>query len=82
MEDVIKQALAPFAPHQSEVHVRVGDGLNDDDLYVVHIASKKVLDHFGCKSVLAEAARQKGMRVGIGTALVTGMQARIIGVKA
>lgn len=76
------EALRPFAPAQSNVHVRVGDGLNDDDVYVVHVATKRVLDRFGCKSALAEAARRDGLRVGVGTAVLTGMQARSLGVLA
>lgn len=82
MHPVFAQALRPFAPPQSAVCAHSGDGINDDDVYVVHVATKRVLDRFGCKSALAEAARRDGLRVGVGTAVLTGMQARSFGVQA
>lgn len=82
LHPVMAAALRPFAPPQSSVHARAGDGINDDDVYVVHVATKRVLDRFGCKSALAEAAHRDGLRVGVGTAVLTGMQARHFGVTA
>lgn len=82
MHEIMKQALAPFAPPQSNVHVRVGDGLNDDDIYVVNVITKRVIEHHGCKSATAQAARYGDLPVEVGQALVTGMQARSLGVTA
>ena len=75
-------ALAPFAPPSSSVHARAGAGLNDDDLYLVHVVSKRIVARYGCSSVMAAAARRNGMNVAVGHALVTGMQARSFGVVA
>lgn len=66
-----------------ELHpTMAGAGLNDDDLYLVHVVSKRIVARYGCSSVMAAAARRNGMNVGVGHALVTGMQARSFGVVA
>lgn len=79
MHPAMAQALAPFAPPQSSVHVQVGDGINDDDLYIVNFYSKQIISHYGCKSTPAALARMQGLTVKPGQALLTGIQARVFG---
>lgn len=76
----IAAALAPFAPADSSVH-KDAIRLNDDDLYVVDLRSKCVIRSIGCKSQEAWDARFDGIRVRPGQALVTGMQARFMGLE-
>lgn len=73
--------LASIAPAGS-VYARVGDGLNDDDLYIVNVRTKEIVSRYGCKSVPAAQARMQGLTVKPGHALLTGMQARSFGVVA
>lgn len=73
--------LASIAPVGS-VYARAGDGLNDDDVYLVDVATKRVLKRWGCKSATADAARFNGIGVRTGQALLTGMQARSFGALA
>lgn len=80
LHPVFAQALAPFAPPQSSVHA--GDGINDDDIYIVDVRTKRIIERHGCKSVVAQSARFGDMPVEIGQALLTGMQARHFGAKA
>ncbi len=82
MHPTFAKALAPFAPPQSSVHAQVGDRLNDDDTYLIDVTTKRVLQRYGCKSAMAEAARYNGIGVRTGQALLTGIQARKLGVTA
>ena len=73
MHPTFAQLLTPFAPPQSNVH------LNDDDLYVIDIRTKRIVGHYGCKSTAAAVAQMKGLTVKPGQALLTGIQARSFG---
>lgn len=73
LNPTVAQALAPFAPANSSVH---RDAINDDDLYVVDLRSKAVVERHSCKSVMADRANVYGMPVKPGQALVRGMQLR------
>ena len=73
MHPTFAQLLTPFAPPQSNVH------LNDDDLYVVDIRTKRILQQHRCKSAQAKTARTSGINVQPGQALLTGIQARSFG---
>lgn len=53
--------------------------LNDDDLYVVNLRTRTVVQEFGGSSASAQAARIEGLPVKPGHALVTGMAARGLG---
>lgn len=77
----IAQALAPFAPANSSVHAAARrSSFNDDDVYLVEIRSKQVIQNLGCKTAAAEDARRgNGHPVKVGQALLTGMQARSFG---
>jgi hypothetical protein len=79
MHPTIAQALAPFAPANSTVHT--ADNLNDDDLYICDILTKRIVSHYGCSSVSAAQARMSGLTVKPGQALLTGLQARSFGAK-
>lgn len=69
MHPVMAQCLAaqPFAPPSS---------LNDDDLYIVDLKTLKPVTSYGCASATARDARQCGVVVKPGQALLKGMQLR------
>lgn len=79
MHPVFAQALTPFAPPQSSVHAQAGDGINDDDLYICDVITKRIISRYGCKSTAAAVAQMKGLTVKPGQALLTGIQARSFG---
>lgn len=66
---ILSQVLAaqPFAPPPS---------LNDDDLYIVDLKTLKPVTSYGCSSATARDARQCGVAVKPGQALLKGMQLR------
>lgn len=65
LHPIMAEALAPFVQHRS---------LNDDDIYVVDVRTRTVVRH------VSNNARATGFHVALGQALLTGMQARFIGV--
>lgn len=72
LHPIFQQALAPFAP----------PSLNDDDFYIVDLKKRAAVSQFDCASVSAQVARTQGIPVLPGQALLTGMQARMLGVLA
>lgn len=70
---MMAECLSPFAPPPA---LRT---LNDDDLYVVNLRTRTVVQEFGGSSASAQAARIEGLPVKPGHALVTGMAARGLG---
>jgi hypothetical protein len=77
MHPLMAQALAPFAPQQSEVHkiaAMNGHPLNDDDLYVWDLHSKQVTQRISSSMAYDCFSGSKGWFVLPGHALVTGMQ--------
>jgi len=73
LHPTIAECLSPFAPPPAR-HT-----LNDDDLYVVDLRTRTVVQEYGCSSTSAQAARIAGLPVKPGHALVTGMAARGLG---
>ena len=71
MNQIFAQALAPFAPPQSEVHRAAS--FNDDDWYVVDVMTKKVVRHVGCKAGYKPEGGPDQM-------VLSGMNARRLGV--
>lgn len=71
LPDAIARSLAPFVPPQR---------LNDDDLYVIDLRAKKIIEEIGASSPSASAARVNGLNVKPGQALLGGLQARSLGV--
>lgn len=55
------------------------DALNDDDLYLIDLRTRNVIQEFGCSSATAQSARIGGLVVKPGQALLKGMQARSLG---
>lgn len=74
MHPVMVKCLAPFAPPPA---LR---SLNDDDIYVVNLRTRTVVQEYGASSASAAAARAEGLPLKPGHALVTGMQARGLGI--
>lgn len=62
---IMAEALAPFALPRR---------LNDDDIYLVDVRTRTVV------RMVSNNARDVGFHVALGQALLTGMQARFIGV--
>lgn len=65
LHPVMAEALSPFVQPRR---------LNDDDIYVVDIRTKTVI------RMVSNNARSIGFHVTLGQALLTGMQARFIGI--
>ena len=70
MHPTFAAALAPFAPPPL---------LNDDDMYVINLRTRTVVQEFGAASPSAQIARSQGLPVKPGHALVSGMTARHLG---
>lgn len=66
MQPHLNPPAAPYSPPRT---------LNDDDIYVVDVRHKKVL------RAVPDNARALGFQVGVGQALLTGMQAKFLGVQ-
>ena len=66
----VRQFVAPFAPPPL---------LNDDDMYVINLRTRTVVQEYGASSPMAQEARSKGLTIKPGHALVTGMAARHLG---
>lgn len=73
LHPAMAQALAPFSPPALR-------SLNDDDIYVVNLRTRTVVQEYGASSASAAAARAEGLPLKPGHALVTGMQARGLGI--
>lgn len=63
---IMAEALAPFVQPRS---------LNDDDIYLVDVRTRTVV------RMVSNNARATGFHVALGQALLTGMQARFLGVE-
>lgn len=71
MHPAMRQAIAPFMPRS----------FNDDDLYLIDLRRKCVIQEFGSSSESARIARITGLPVKPGQALLKGMQAKYMELK-
>lgn len=70
MHPIFTAALAPFAPPPV---------LNDDDIYVINLRTRTIVQEYGASSPMAQRARSQGLTIKPGHALVTGLTARCLG---
>ena len=68
MHPQMRQALAPPAPRT----------FNDDDLYLIDMRKRRVIQEFSASSETARAARTTGVPLRVGQALLKGMQAKYL----
>lgn len=73
MHPTMRQALSAF------IQPAAASSLNDDDLYVINLRTRTIVQEHGCSSASAQVARIDGLPIKPGHALVTGMAARHMG---